>query len=88
MPLHCRIWFMAQIIVKLLVWLITGIITPNQPASLFTVLSRQGVGHSVLLSQEPVIVSQSFQAKNGGATDSCFALDGAHQCGILVDVMG
>ena len=31
---------------------------------------------------------QSSETKDGRATDSCFALVGAHQCGILMDVLG
>ena len=56
----------------------------------FTVnrLSRLGDGESVLLSRDPVVASPVIPNKDGRATDSCFALVGAHQCGVLLEVMG
>ena len=35
--------------------------------------------------QQPVIASPVIQQKGWRATDSCFALIGAHQCGVLMD---
>ena len=42
-----------------------------------------GGGHSTQLSG-----NQSSQTNVGRATDSCSALIGANQCGILMDVLG
>ena len=39
------------------------------------------------VDQEPVITSQSSQTKDGIARDSFYALIGAHQCSILMDVL-
>ena len=33
---------------------------------------------------QPVIASPSHPTKDGRATDSCFTLIGAHQCGVLM----
>ena len=72
-------------------WLITGSIilyTPNQPAAL-TVLNTGGRGgNSTLFTGNQWSPPQSSQTKDGRATDSCFALVGAHQCGVLMDVLG
>ena len=54
----------------------------------WTVLSRLGDGDSVLLSRDPVVASPVIPNKDGRATDSCFALVGAHQCCVLLEVMG
>ena len=68
--------------------LITGTITPNQPATLKQCLSKVGGGNSALLTGNQWSPPQSSQTKDGRATDSCFALIGAHQCGVLMDVLG
>ena len=35
-----------------------------------------------------MVASPVIPNKDGRATDSCFALVGAHQCGVLLEVMG
>ena len=45
------------------------------------------VGARSPIEWQPVIASPQSSSKDGRATDSCFALIGAHQCGVLmVDV--
>ena len=60
--------------------LITGNLTPNQTAAL----------HSVLLTSwnQWLLPHAVIPNKDRRATDSCFALIRAHQCGVLMDVLG
>ena len=49
---------------------------------------QPGDGHSVLLAGNQWSPLQPSQTNNGRATDSCFTLIGAHQCGWLMCVLG
>ena len=67
---------------------ISGNLTPNQTAALEQhELSSLRDGCSVKLTRNQWSLPQSSQTKDGRARDSFYALIGAHQCSILMDVL-
>ena len=54
--------------------------------------SRDTFGYPVASAQQsclqPVIASPQSSSKDGRATDSCFALIGAHECDVLMGDVG
>ena len=69
-------------------WLITSSITPNQLAALLSKLGGGGGGGEPHpMDWEPVIASPVISKNGNRDTESCFALIGANQCGVLMDVL-
>ena len=59
----------------------------RQPTNYTSIGVSVGGGTRSPIEWQPVIASPQSSNKDGRATDSCFTLIGAHQCGVLmVDV--
>ena len=76
------------------IYVFASTITPQncRPWNAHNVLFTWYFGYPVASAQQsclqPVIASPQSSSKDGRATDSCFALIGAHQCGVLMADVG
>ena len=78
----CRLWWVQWMHKYVNQRSITGFYA--KPTNYTSVGVSVGRGVRSRIERQPVITSPQSSKKDGRATDSCFALMGAHQCGILM----